>query len=162
MMTKEEQVMPQQFSRTTVGGISLSRMIIGTNWMLGWSHTSPAADHLIKSTHNSKEAMLPLLNSFLSHGVDTIMGPISNQPIMCDAIQYAGEIAQRKMIIIDTPIINVGADAQSRKEAYDTIRQSAAIGASFCLIHHSSAEKLVRKDTETIERLDEYTKMIRE
>ncbi len=154
--------MSQQFPRTTVGGISLSRMIIGTNWMLGWSHTSPAADQLIKSTHNSKEAMLPLLSTFLSHGVDTIMGPISSQPLMHDAIQYAGEAAQRKIIIIDTPIINVGADAQSRKEAYETIRQSAAIGSAFCLIHHSSAEKLVRKDTETIERLDEYTKMIRE
>ena len=35
------------FPRTTVGGVSLSRMIIGTNWMLGWSHTSGAADTLI-------------------------------------------------------------------------------------------------------------------
>ena len=30
------------FPRTEVAGISLSRMIIGTNWVLGWSHRSPA------------------------------------------------------------------------------------------------------------------------
>lgn len=154
--------MSQEFPRTTVGGVSLPRMIIGTNWMLGWSHTGPAADHLIRSTHHSKEAMFPLLNKFINHGVDAVMGPISSQPLMHDAIQYAVEASSKQIIMIDTPIINVGADAQSRKEAYETIKQSAAIGSKFCLIHHSSAEKLVRKDTETIERLDEYTKMIRE
>ena len=35
--------MEQQFPRTTVGGVSLSRMLIGTNWMLGYSHTSASA-----------------------------------------------------------------------------------------------------------------------
>ena len=37
------------FPRTTVAGISLSRMIIGTNWILSWSHRSPAADRQIKN-----------------------------------------------------------------------------------------------------------------
>lgn len=154
--------MVKQFPRTSVSGVSLSRMIIGTNWLLGWSHTGPAADHLIKSINSTGEAMCPLLNRFLTNGVDTIMGPISSQPIMIDAIHYAQELTSKKMILIDTPIINVGSDVQSRKEAYETIRQSAAIGSAFCLLHHSSVEKLVRKDTETIERLEEYTKMIRE
>lgn len=154
--------MSELFPRTTVSGVSLSRMIIGTNWLLGWSHRGPASDHLIKSTNDTKEAMFPLLNKFLENDVNTIMGPISNQPVMIDAIQYAQEKTGKKLIVLDTPIVNVGSDAQSRKEAYETIRQSAAIGTSFCLIHHSSVEKLVRKDTETIERLDEYTKMIRE
>ena len=38
----------QEFPRTTVGGVSLSRMLIGTNWLLGWSHTSASADAQIK------------------------------------------------------------------------------------------------------------------
>ena len=38
----------ESFPRTTVGGISLPRMIIGTNWMLGWSHTGAAADAAIQ------------------------------------------------------------------------------------------------------------------
>ena len=36
--------MEKQFPRTQVEGVSLSRMLIGTNWLLGWSHTSPSAD----------------------------------------------------------------------------------------------------------------------
>jgi hypothetical protein len=37
------------FPRTMVGGVSLSRLIIGTNWFLGYSHTSLAKDNFIKS-----------------------------------------------------------------------------------------------------------------
>ena len=37
-----------KFPRTIVGGVSLSRMIIGTNWFLGWSHTTAAKDAFIK------------------------------------------------------------------------------------------------------------------
>ena len=51
------------FPRTTVEGVSLSRMIIGTNWMLGWSHTSPAADHQIKRKFHCGEAAYPLLKT---------------------------------------------------------------------------------------------------
>ena len=31
----------KMFPRTKVEDISLSRMIIGTNWLMGWSHTGP-------------------------------------------------------------------------------------------------------------------------
>jgi hypothetical protein len=154
--------MDKKFPRTDVSGISLSRMIIGTNWLLGWSHTGPAADQLIRSANPTGEAMFPLLNRFVSNGVDTIMGPISSQPVMLDGIHLTQERTGRKMILVDTPIINVGNDVQAHKEAYETIKRSAAIGASFCLLHHSCAEKLVRKDSETIERIADYTEMIRE
>ncbi len=38
-----------EFPRTMVGGVSLSRMIIGTNWFFGYSHTSLAKDKFITS-----------------------------------------------------------------------------------------------------------------
>jgi hypothetical protein len=37
-----------EFPRTTVGGVSLPRLIAGTNWFLGYSHTSLAKDRFIK------------------------------------------------------------------------------------------------------------------
>ena len=66
-----------QFPRTTVGGISLSRMIIGTNWLAGWSHRSPAADAMIRERHAAPESIEPMLDVFLSHGVDTMMAPLA-------------------------------------------------------------------------------------
>lgn len=63
------------FPRTAVGGVSLSRMIIGTNWMLGWSHRSQSADNLIKRRFAQAEDFRPVLDTFTASGVDTIMAP---------------------------------------------------------------------------------------
>jgi hypothetical protein len=39
-MNEKENIM--SFPRTTVGGVSLPRLIIGTNWFRGYSHTTAA------------------------------------------------------------------------------------------------------------------------
>ena len=152
----------QQFPRTEVAGVSVSRMIIGTNWLLGWSHTGKAADHRITERYQSPESFFPVLEAYAQYGIDTIMGPISSQPRMVEAIRYAEQKLNCKFIIVDTPIINVDDTDEARAEAREAIRKSAEIGSTFCLIHHSSAEQLVNKNKGTIERLDDYTKMIRE
>lgn len=154
--------MSNPFPRTTVAGESLSRMIIGTNWLLGWSHTSPAADNMIKQRYDTKEKFYPVLKAFLDEGVDTLMGVIGGMPNMLEAIEYAKDKAGKDIILIDTPMINVDDTPQARHEAELTIKQSAKAGAKFCLIHHSSAEQLVSKLHGTMDRLDDYTKMIRD
>jgi len=154
--------MEQLFPRTEVGGISLSRMIIGTNWLLGYSHTGLAADHMITEHHCSKERIFPVLNAFLQNGVDTIMGLLGTNDLIADAIKYAEDRTGKGLIQVDTPIINVDDTPEARREAEKVIRQGAANGAKFSLIHHSSVEQLVNKNKRTIERLDDYTKMIRD
>ncbi len=154
--------MNNQFPRTEVAGISLSRMIIGSNWMLGWSHRGKAADDRIKEYHCSKDKMVEMLDAFLQYGVDTLMAPISQQPLMLEAIKYAEDKTGRKLILIDTPIINVDDTNEGRREAQEAIKKSAQIGASFCLLHHSSVEQLVNKNKGIITRLEDYTKMIRD
>lgn len=43
--------MSDLFPRTTVGGKSVSRMIIGTNWLAGWSHTgAPVVQQVVRET----------------------------------------------------------------------------------------------------------------
>lgn len=150
------------FPRTTVGGVSLSRMIIGTNWMLGWSHRTPSADRQIKARFPSGESAWPMLNAFLENGVDTIMGMMQQEKVMQDAVNYAQEKSGKKMIVIDTPIINVDDSAAARAEARATIRRSREAGSTFCFLHHSSVEQLVNKNKHEINRLDDYTSMIRE
>ena len=53
---KEDIAMAQMFPRTQVENLSLSRLVIGTNWMLGFSHRTPAADQLIEEKNGSPEA----------------------------------------------------------------------------------------------------------
>ncbi len=154
--------MKKTFPRTQVDGLSLSRMIIGTNWIAGWSHTSPSADQMIQRTHASPSSIVPMLEAFQEAGVDTVMAPISQLPVVYRALEEAKDRTGKEFILIDTPIINVEDSKEARKEAVSLIRKGKELGAKISLIHHSSAEKLVNKGKQTIERLCDYTSMIRD
>lgn len=152
----------QEFPRTQVENVSLSRMLIGTNWLLGWSHTSVSADEMIKRRYDSAEAFKPVLEAYLRHGVDTIMAPFGLSPELTKAVKETEQRAGREIILVDTPSINVSDSPAARKEAEAVIKESARRRAKLCLIHHSSAEQLVNKNLGQITRLDDYTKMIRD
>ncbi|MBE6614900.1 MAG: hypothetical protein E7631_06315 [Ruminococcaceae bacterium] len=152
----------KQFPRTTVGGVSLPRMLMGTNWLLGWSHTSAAADKAIKEKYASPADFYPVFEAYLEAGVDAIMAPASTNPIMVDAIRYAEEKSGRKIIIIDTPAMNVDDTPEARAQAKEVIRHSREIGSTFCLVHHTSVEQLINKNKRSIDRLPDYLYMIRE
>ena len=154
--------MTKQFPRTEVGGVSLSRMIIGTNWILGYSHTTVAADNFIRQNHDTPEKIANMLEVFLESGVDTIMGPFNGNSMLVNAVRNAEDRTGKGMIIIDTPIINVDNSPEARAEAEKTIAASKKLGATFCLPHHSSVEELVNKNKKIIDRLPDYLAMIRD
>ena len=150
-----------QFPRTTVAGVSMPRMLIGTNWLLGWSHKSPAADAGIKEAYQKPEDFFPVFEAYMSHGIDAVMGVLAEKRFEL-ALDYAQEKLGRGMIVIDTPCLDLSDSKEARAACEAHIKWAAAKGAKFCLLHHSSVEKLVNKGSETIERLDDYTKMIRD
>ena len=150
------------FPRVTVGGKSLLRMIIGTNWIAGWSHRSPAADRMIKETHAMPDSIIPVLTEYQKHGVDTIMAPFGVTPVIVQAIREAEQQTGKGFIMIDTPIINVADNPEARKEANETILQCKKNGSTFCFPHHVSVEKLIDKNAEEIRRISDYTNMIRD
>ena len=152
----------RQFPRTEVAGISLPRMLIGTNWVLGYSHTSSSADAMIRDRYASRERVTELLEAYLEYGIDAVMAPFGGNQTLIDAVKAVEDKHGHPIIRIDTPNLNVEDSAQGRAEARRVIENSAKLGSTFCLIHHSSAEKLVNKGKGTIERLPDYLKMIRE
>ena len=154
--------MSSMFPRTEVEELSLSRMIIGTNWIGDWSHTSPAADLMIRTKHAQPESIVPMLKAFMEFGVDTIMAPFGGLTALIKAVRMTEDATGKGMVIIDTPIINVDNTPEARREAEKTIRAGKDLGAKICLIHHSSAEQLVNKNLKQIVRLDDYTNMIRD
>ena len=157
----------KEFPRTEVAGISLPRMIIGTNWILGYSHRTASADDMIRARYSTKEAVCETLCAYLEYGIDAMMAPfvgrdfLPNQ-ILMDGVHMAEDKMGRKIILIDTPSIDVDDTDEGRDNARKKIEACAKNGATFCLIHHASAEQLVCKRTGTIDRLQDYTKMIRE
>jgi hypothetical protein len=150
------------FPRTTVAGVSLPRMIIGTNWMLGYSHRSPAADKLINDRIKNRDTIADLIEAFVSRGVDAIMGLAETNPVLVDGIKLAEERTGKKVIFIDTPILNMDDNAEARKESEAIIKRCKKNGATFCFPHHSSAEQLINKNKETMDRLPDYLAMIRD
>jgi len=152
----------KNFPRTDVAGISLPRMLIGTNWLLGWSHKSPSADSMINNRNRNKESIAEIVEVFLSHGVDAMMAPVSQNPVVAEGAKLAEDRTGKQVILIDTPIINVDDTAEARSETEKIIKGCKESGATFCLPHHSSVEELVNKNKRTIERLSDYTIMIRE
>ncbi len=154
--------MPDAFPRTTVAGVSLSRMVIGTNWILGYSHTTAAADQMIRSRHSEPKAIQELLSTFLDAGVDTIMVEMRGRTVMLEAMRRAEEATGKRLVRVDTPVINVDDNAAARREAQAVIAESAKNGAVFCLPHHSSVEQLVLKNARAIPRLPDYLDMVRQ
>ena len=69
------------FPRTKVGGLSVSRMIIGTNWFLGWSYCTLAKDKFIKEQIRDRKKIADILEVYLKSGVDTVMGLIDCSPL---------------------------------------------------------------------------------
>lgn len=154
--------MANLFPRTSVADVELSRLIIGTNWMLGWSHTSPAADNLIHRRNGNRESMAAILEVFLNAGVNAVMGPFDQSNVIGDAMKLAEDRCGSELVRINTPILNVDDTAEARSEAERTIATAAANGARFCFPHHSSAEQLVNKNLQQMPRLPDYLSMIRD
>ncbi len=151
-----------EFPRTVAGGVSLPRMIIGSNWILGYSHTSAAADTQIKNRFATKETVSDILEAYLAYGIDAVMCPLAGSDILLGGIRLAQERTGKKLIIIDTPILNVDDSPAARAEARQTIETSKQLGATFCLPHHVCAEQLVNKNKRTMDRLPDYLNMVRE
>ena len=152
-----------EFPRTEVAGISLPRMLIGSNWLLGYSHTGAAADKMIKSRHSDPEATAQVLDAYMQYGIDALMAPAFEEgSSLRTAVEAVQEKHNKPMIQIATPIINVDDNAAARKEAETVIAKAAKNGATFCLVHHTSAEQLVNKNKRTMDRLPDYLDMIRQ
>ena len=150
------------FPRTEVAGISLPRMLIGSNWILGYSHRSNAADEMIRSRYADRNAVATLVEAYLEHGVDAMMALFSRQPVLMDGVRMAEDRTGKKVTLIDTPILDVSDTPKGRDAARREIEESARNGCTFCLPHHSSVELLVSKLKGTIDRLPDYLDMIRQ
>jgi hypothetical protein len=155
---KEDQLLIE-FPRTEVGGVSLPRLLIGTNWFLGWSHTSLAKDKFIKELQ-TRERIAAILSVFLERGIDAIMAPLSQH--LEDAIRDAEQRTGRGMIRILTPSFNVTPGGPPEEEPEAVLDRTRELGATFCLPHQCVTDALMDRMYGVIRDMDRYTRMIRE
>ena len=148
------------FPRTQIENLSVSRMIIGTNWFLGYSHTSKAKDQYIIDTMDRRH-IADVLEVFLSAGVDTLLGMRPEQKLI-DAIKDAEDRAGRKCITLAIPTLNLAGTKEAEEENARLLDEHAAIGVSVCMPHQATTDALVDRCTRQIRDMDKYIAMIRE
>lgn len=157
--------MKNPFPRTVVGGVSVSRMIIGSNWLIGCSHCTRAKDELIVERLRSPKEIADVIEVFFRAGVDTVMGLIQRDNLY-EAIREAEQRTGVKAVIVSTPGIPVSpktlTDGFSDGEADRIFDIEAQRGAAFCMPHTSTTDMLVDKVIRRIRRMDELCVKIRQ
>jgi hypothetical protein len=150
------------FPRTNIGRLSVSRMIIGTNNIMGGSHRTKARDRHIKSINNNPEAVADIIEAYLTYGVDTIVGCLVNSDFAIDGIRLAEERSGKHVKVIELGVFNTDDNQQARSEADGFFAKCAAAGIEICLPLHYCVEKLVDKAAGKIHRIGDYLSMIRQ
>lgn len=148
-----------EFPRTVVGGLSLPRLLIGTNWFLGYSHTSMAKDRFIKQLQ-TRDKIADVLCTFLEYNVDAVMGPASD--LLEYAVQEAEQRSGKRVIRIYTPIFNVAPGGDPLADPEPVLDYTKKLNADFCMPHQMVTDALVDRRTKEIRDLSRYTRMIRE
>lgn len=154
-----------KFPRTMVGGLSVSRMIIGTNWFAGFSHATKAKDDYIKENIGNYKTVADIIEVFFKSGIDTIMGSIQ-LPCIRDGIREAQQRTGTKAIIIGTPGISTGPDTPVKGfdicEVERVLDEQIMLGADICMPHQGVTDNMVDRCTRTVRKMDDVCRMIRE
>jgi hypothetical protein len=79
-------------------------LIIGSNWFLGYSHTSRSKDEFLRRFQR-RERIAEILKTFLSHGIDAILAPPSQH--LEQAIKMAEDQTGLGMIRLLPPSFNL-------------------------------------------------------
>jgi hypothetical protein len=147
------------FPRTMVGDASVSRMIIGTNWFLGYSHTSVAKDSFIKSYQDAKK-VAGIMETFLGYGIDTLIGP--PDPMLIDAVNEAQDRTGTEMILILTPTFNIIPGGPKENDAEPVFDMCKRYQCKICMPHMMVTDDLLDRMNGEIRNIERYTAMIRE
>ena len=147
------------FPRTEVGGLSLPRMLIGTNWFLGFSHQSPSRDKMI--CERSVSQVADVLEVYLEHDIDAILGFVANDR-MYEAVQEAQERTGKKLTIISTPGIDTAEGPEAEKKNAELLDLEAERGSSIVMPHTSSTDVMLDKRARCIRGMDKISAMTRE
>lgn len=153
------------FPRTTVGGLSVSRMIVGTNWFLGYTHSTPGQSRWVNRLVTNPQSIADIIEVFLKNGVDTIMCPHTTT-CMYEAIQEAEQRVGRKMIIIETPGFPTNKrtpfDGFDVGECERILDEEVGKGVSISMPHTSTTDVMVDKCLREVRQMDTICKLIRE
>ena len=126
------------FPRTTVGGVSLPRLVCGTNWMLGFSHITEAKDQLIRDLFDTPSKVADVVEVFARAGCNALMS--SPSEFVAQALREVEQRTGNEMLWIATPHYQGPRSMDSWKPAVEATK---GLGAQFCFPHASVTDSLI-------------------
>ncbi len=147
------------FPRTQVENLSVSRLMIGTNWFLGFSHTSKAQDRLICETVDARR-IADILEVAMNAGVDTLYG-MRPEPKLIEGVAEAEQRTGRKCIRVAIPTFPIGDDPASLAEIERIADQYAGLGVSVCMPHQATTDAFVNRRTRSLAGIEPILAAIR-
>jgi hypothetical protein len=148
------------FPRTKIEDLSVSRLMIGTNWFLGYSHTSKAKDRDIVETMTSSR-IADIVEVFMNAGVDTLYGVVPD-PKLVQGISEAEQRTGKKCITVAIPSLPVEETPTSMGEAECKLDEFAELGVSICMPHQCTTDAFLNRRTKSLAGIEPYLKMIRD
>jgi len=149
-----------QFPRTAIEGVSLPRLVIGTNWFLGYSHQTKARDNMIKQVQGRHE-IADVLVAFMERGIDFLYGYRPEEKLE-QAVAEAQDRTGKQLVTLGTPHFDLSGTAEAYTKNCKQIDAFADIGCTFCWPHQATTDALVNRRTRTIDGMDKFCAMIRE
>ena len=149
-----------QFPRTKIEGLSVSRLMVGTNWFLGYSHTSKAKDREIVESMTA-DRIADIVEVFMSAGVDTLYG-VTPDPKLIKGIAEAEQRTGKKCLTVAIPALPVEDPTMSMGEAERVLDEQAAMGTAICMPHQCTTDAFVNRRTRSLAGIEVYLRMIRE
>ena len=123
------------FPRTMVGGVSMPRMICGSNWMMGFSHTSKAKDRLIKELFDTPKKCAAVIEVFARAGCNAFMSMTTE--FAAEAVREVEQRVGEKMLWVGTPDWDKPGDFDAWKRTGEKAR---SLGATFCFPHQCTTD----------------------
>jgi len=132
---------------TEVGGLKLSRILCGTNWILGYSHQTSSKDRIIKEIMDEKR-VVEILCACIKNEINAVMAPPSEFLVNC--IEKAKDKTGKDLIYICTPW------------KIEEVEWAKEKGAKICMPHTSVTDTYVNKREKNLNGIEVWLKKIRE
>jgi len=136
----------------------MPRLICGSNWMLGFSHTSRAKDRFIKELFDTPKKVADLVEVFARNGCNAFMSMQSE--FVATALREVEQRTGVPVIWITTPAYPEWGNPDSWKRA---VEECKALGATFCFPHQCVTDPRIDRVNNRLDpQLQDHLRVVRE
>ncbi len=150
-----------EFPRTQIEDLSVSRMLIGINWFLGFTHQTRAKDRW-NDAYMTRRRVADVIVAFAEAGVDTLYGVLHDRPKLIDAVAEAQDRTGRKIITMGTPHLDLDGTPEAAAGNARLFDAQAAIGLSVCLPHQATTDRMLDRKARCLPGMGDFCRMIRQ